>query len=100
MANIAINLNIPLIAAIPFKGQELAWPTKSQTQYHKLLSKASEVVTVSSGGYSAKKMQIRNEWMVNSCDTLIACFNGSKGGTYNCIQYAKTLNKNISFIEF
>lgn len=93
-ANICIKLDIPFIAAIPFEGQEKMWPDKSKKTYYKLLEKASEKIVVCEGGYSAHKMQVRNEWMVNHCDLLLACWDGSKGGTSNCVDYAmKKLGK-------
>lgn len=99
LAFVTLKLGIPLIAAVPFQGQELAWPQASQNAYNALLKRATEVVIVSEGGYSAHKMQIRNEWMVNHCDVLLACYDGSPGGTGNCIKYAKNLNKNIIIID-
>lgn len=100
-ANIAIKLKIQFIAAIPFIGQEKAWPIKSQKIYHSLLNKSCEQVIVCPGGYSAPKMQIRNEFMVNKSDILIAVFdqNSTSGGTFNCIQYAKSINKKIIYIN-
>lgn len=86
----AIELNIPVIAAVPFKGQEDAWFKASKDKYQDLLSKCSEIVIVSDGKYSADKMQIRNIWMVDHCDILLALWNGTKGGTKNCLDYAKT----------
>lgn len=36
-------------------------------------------------------MQSRNEWMVNRSNIVIALWDGSeKGGTYNCLKYAKS----------
>lgn len=99
LANVAIKLKIPLVAAVPFKGQELAWPQHSQKVFNKLLERASEIVYVSEGGYAAYKMQIRNEFMADSCDKLLACWNGSNGGTANCINYAKSINKEIIIIN-
>lgn len=32
--------------------------------------------------------QIRNEWMVNHSNRVIAVFNGESGGTKNTIEYA------------
>jgi uncharacterized phage-like protein YoqJ len=96
---VAIQNNIPFIAAIPFEGQEKAWPTKSQNTFHKLLEKASEKVIVCPGGYSANKMQIRNQWMVDHCNTLIAVWDGTPGGTGNCVAYAKSINKEIIYID-
>lgn len=98
-ANICIKLNIPFIAAIPFVGQEGKWPESSQKTYHALLSKAAEKVIVCDGSYEIQKMQIRNEWMVNRCDLLIGVWDGTKGGTGNCIEYAKSVNKDILRID-
>jgi uncharacterized phage-like protein YoqJ len=98
-AYIAYKLKIPFIAAIPFEGQELAWPGQSQRTYNILRKLADKEVIVSEGGYSAEKMQTRNKWMVDHCNTLIAIFDGSKGGTGNCVNYAQSINKNIYLID-
>lgn len=99
-ANIAIKLGIPFIAAVPFQGQELAWPEASRKVFHKLLDRAAEVVIVSEGGYAAFKMQVRNEFMCNKCDKLLAIYNGDKtGGTANCVNYAKSIGKEILLIN-
>lgn len=98
-ANIAIRLNIPFIAAIPFAGQEGKWPPASQKAYNLLLKRAAEQVIVCPGSYEIQKMQIRNEWMVDRCDKLIAVWDGSKGGTGNCVEYAKSVNKDIFRID-
>lgn len=99
-ANVCIKLGIPFVAAIPFVGQEKAWPIASQKTYHALLKRASEQVIVSEGGYAAYKMQVRNEWMTDRCDILIAIYNGdTSGGTFNCIQYAKSIDRQIIYID-
>ena len=98
-ANIAIKFNIPFIAAIPFEGQEKAWPEASQKTYHRLLSKAAKKVIVCEGEYARNKMQVRNEWMVNNSDILIGIWDGTPGGTGNCINYAKSINKKIIYIN-
>jgi len=98
-AFISYKLKIPFIAAVPFINQESKWPTFSQETYNKLIKLASEKVIVSDGEYSANKMQIRNEWMVDRCDQLIAIWDGSSGGTGNCVNYAKSKNKSIIYID-
>lgn len=91
----SINCGIPFIAAVPFKDQELNWSEKVQKYFNNLLKKAESVTYVSEEGYSAYKMQIRNEWMVNNCDLLLAVWDGTEGGTYNCIKYARGKGKEI-----
>ena len=96
LALAAMSLRIPFIAAIPFKGQEKAWPPDSQQMYEFLLSKATEVVTVCEGGYEAWKMQKRNEYMVDRADMILALWDGTSGGTCNCIKYAQSVQKPIT----
>jgi len=98
-ASISYKLGIPFIAAVPFIGQESVWATESKKIYNKLLAKAVEKVIVSDGEYSAQKLQIRNEWLCNHSDILLAIFDGSPGGTANCIKYAKSINMKIIIIN-
>lgn len=87
----AIRLKIPCIAAIPFVGQESVWPKDTQRQYHAILDRCADVQLISPGEYAGWKMQRRNQWMVDNCDHLIALWDGSTGGTYNCVSYARLL---------
>lgn len=98
-ANIAWKLKIPFIAAVPFEGQETAWPQASQKTFQSLIRLANEVVIVSPGKYEAVKMQVRNEWMVDHSNKLIAVWDGTSGGTGNCVNYAKSKNKEIIYIN-
>lgn len=95
LAIAAIELGIPLLAALPFKNQDCKWPDRSRKEYKNILSKADKIVIVSDGEYSASKMQKRNKWMVDNCDLLLALWNGSFGGTANCIEYANSVNRKI-----
>lgn len=96
LAQAAINLEIPLIAAIPFTNQAEVWSDKSKVYYQDLLNKVQEIVNVSGmDEYSVEYMQKRNEWMVDNCDILLAMFDESSGGTKNCVQYAELQNKRI-----
>lgn len=95
IAAAAVNLDIPLIAAVPFDGQELRWPSDKKRIYKWLLSKAKSIHIVSRGGYAPYKMQRRNRWMVDQCDMVLALWNGTQGGTYNCIQYAHERRKPV-----
>jgi uncharacterized phage-like protein YoqJ len=98
-ANICVKLGIPFIAAIPFAGQENVWPEESKRIYRLLLARSTEQHIVSKGGYSARKLQIRNEWMVDNCNKLIAIWDGSRGGTGNCVNYAHTVNREVHRID-
>lgn len=94
-AEAAIILRIPLIAAVPFPGQERMWPQPSQATFQFILSQAAEVVEVSPGPYETWKMQVRNKWMVNHSDKVCALYDGSTGGTANCLAYAHSIGRPI-----
>lgn len=88
VAHASIMLSIPFVAAVPFKGQESMWPQRGKDRYFAILSEACRKVIVCEGGFSPEKMQKRNEWMVDMADGMIALFDGSNGGTANCVRYA------------
>lgn len=89
-AEAALSLSIPLIAAVPFKGQESVWSEGQKQRYYSILKHPlTTVFTVCDGGYASWKMQKRNEWMVNNCNMLVSVFDGTPGGTANCVEFAK-----------
>jgi len=87
-AQACTNLKIPWVACIPFEGQESQWPERTKKYYGDLISKAFQIVYVCGPGYAAFKMQKRNEFMVDNSHKQIALWNGTKGGTANCVNYA------------
>jgi uncharacterized phage-like protein YoqJ len=89
------RLSIPYIAAVPFDGQERRWPETSQRIYIDLLKSASRVHVVCPGPYLSWKMQRRNVWMIDNCVYLIAAWDGSPGGTANCVEYAKKVGRSM-----
>jgi len=96
LAHAAIEVEIPLLAAMPFKGMEKNWPKAAQKDYEYILTNAEKIVLVSEGGYSNHKFFLRDKYMVDNCDLLLALYSGiSKSGTGITIEYAKTQNKVI-----
>ncbi len=95
-----IDLDIPFTAAIPCDGQDSQWPDHSRMIYHIVLAKAATVVVISPGPYAAWKMQKRNEYMVDNCEILIAAYDGTPGGTQNCIKYATKVERNVRYLEW
>lgn len=90
IAQACINLNIPFVACIPFKGQELLWPKRTQVYWKNLLIRSCKVVYVCDPGYCSVKMQKCNEYMVDHSRKSLALWDGTKGGTANCCSYAKS----------
>lgn len=79
---------VPYSVAVPFRGQESRWNSEAQARYRVMLDNAVKVRTVSGGGYSPAKMQSRNEFMVDHSHLVLAWWDGSPGGTANCLRYA------------
>ena len=95
LAEAAIDLGIPFIAAIPFVNHGNNWPSKSRMHNADLLAKASRCEYICQA-FSMESYQKRNEWMVDQSDGLIAFWNGDRtGGTWNCLEYAKKVNKPV-----
>lgn len=94
--------------AIPFAKQHTAWKNPEILHwYHKMVQRADSVAYVDTiegynrdasvgiGEYSGYKMQIRNEYMVNHSNVVVAVWNGTSGGTGNCVKYAQEQGKRI-----
>jgi uncharacterized phage-like protein YoqJ len=90
------NPHIKLIAASPYQGFEKRWSREWQMRYSSVLA-ASDIVRYICKSYSRDCFQIRNEWMVDHCNRVIAVYNGEPGGTRNTIQYAKSNGISIAF---
>jgi uncharacterized phage-like protein YoqJ len=96
LALAAIELDIPVLAAIPFAGQESRWPEESQARYRLILGHPIvESWVVAPGCFNAFKLQHRNERMSDRCDLLLSCFDDSLGGTKNCVDYALSIGKPV-----
>ena len=92
---VGLYLDLPVTAAVPFEGFDAKWPVVSQRKLAQLLEKCDKIINVCEPGYHPEKLQRRNEWMVDQCDTLVAYWNGSEGGTQNCVDYAGRQGKLI-----
>src|SRR5688572_27990476 len=76
-AQICLTMEIPYVAAIPFVGQEMMWPEDAQKRWRYLLGRAAQVEVISEGSYTAKKMDLRNRWMVDHADLVLAVWDGT-----------------------
>ena len=99
-AEACIELGIPYIAAVPCDDMDRMWPAPARTRFKMIIDKAREVVVVSPGPYQPWKMQRRNEYMVDHCNLLIACHDGSPGGTKNCLEYAAQVGRDVELLDW
>jgi len=102
---------IELELAIPFDKQASKWFSKTDIDRFYRHQQLSDIITfvdlmegyefkgVPKGEYHPAKMQIRNRYMCDNSEAIIAVWNGSKGGTANCVNYAKKQGKEIIVIN-
>ena len=90
---------IKLHCAIPCQNHSSKWIAESIKLYNDILSRADVVKLVTNAPYQPYLMQKRNEYMVDLADKVIAVWDGSKGGTGNCVKYAEKREKEIIRIE-
>ena len=99
LAQAALNLQLPLVAAIPFPKQASRWPQQSQQRWTDLLVKAALVVCVGSDTLAdadiRAAMQLRNEFMVDHATLILSCYDGTPGGTRTCVEDAKATGLSI-----
>lgn len=88
----AIDLGIPFIAAVPFPDQPKVWPAESRKLYGRIMGHAASVHIVAEF-FSNRAMQKRNEWMVDESTEIAALWDGTFGGTCNCIAYVEKRRK-------
>lgn len=89
---------LKLICAIPCKNHSSKWNAQSQKEWQRIVEQADEVFYVSEEEYKPYLMQRRNIWMVDESDYVIAVWDGSPGGTGNCVKYAQKEEKEITII--
>lgn len=94
-AQLVLDTSATLVAAVPFEGQESNWPIQSQRKFTELLSRCHHIEYVCEHGYEVWKMQKRNEWMVDNSHLVIAVWDGTSGGTGNCVKYAEKVGRTI-----
>lgn len=103
--------DIKNVLSIPFKNQAAKWTDKETlTWYSKMLKLADEIIYVDElgmyrvegtiiGDYHVAKMQQRNEHMVDESRIMIALWDGTKGGTGNCVNYIRKKSKTLYWIN-
>ncbi len=94
-AEVCLDLDVPYVAAVPCQAQDRYWSYAAKRRYQQLLDGAVEIVVVTKGRYTPEVMARRNAWMVQRCDLLLAVFDGSPGGTANCVRYATEVGRPI-----
>ena len=85
--------NIKILLACPCKNQGKLWSTKDKLKLDNFIAKYPHIFI--SDEYTMTCMQERNIYMVNNSDVVIAVWDGTNGGTANCVRYVQKKGKPI-----
>ena len=81
----------------PFDGQAAKWSPEYQ-QRHARLFAAADMVTTISHSYTKACLFLRNRYMVDNADLLLAAYDGKPGGTAMTVGYAQEVGIPIQTI--
>lgn len=97
VAAAAAELKVPFVAVVPFEGQDSFWPDETRLHYTRLLSKATRVEVVVPGRLTPEQkktaFKVRNVYLVEHCDVLLALWDGTRSGTGHCVEVAGALQR-------
>ena len=82
-----MNKDLHLICALPHPNFETRRSMTEKMKFNKILKNADLVKEINDH-YCTGCYQVRNEWMVDRSNLVIAVFNGQKSGTKNTVDYA------------
>ena len=92
------NNSIKLIACVPCPYQERYYPADEKKCYKEVLNSCDEVKLVSEKYFNGC-MLVRDRFMVDNCETVLAYLDGRKeGGTAYTVRYARCLDRRIYII--
>ena len=96
LAQVALELSLPLHLYLPFPGQESHWPPDSRKEYERIKSLATKVVYTSQTYYSEVFLK-RDIDMITGCGKILALLNpeADSGGTFYTVNKAKELGINV-----
>lgn len=89
---------ISLNALIPCRTQTDGWKYDDKLRYENILSQCQKKIYIRDN-YTKGCMMERNRALVDSCDILVAVFDGKKGGTANTVNYAEKKGKKTIIIN-
>jgi uncharacterized phage-like protein YoqJ len=100
-AEYALDNSIPLWLVLPFPAKILCAKWISNDSRELLFRSVKECTKLSviSPVFSMQSYQLRNEFMVDAADILAAFFDGSPGGTANCVRYANSVGRRVVMTE-
>lgn len=106
VAEMAFDMGLSYMVAAPCRQLDAKWPDPAKQRYQDICRNADPTLAAALAGDKVRRegvvyihdgpypgawvMQARNEWMVDNADYLVAVWDGTSGGTANCVRYALT----------
>lgn len=87
--------DVQLHAYIPCANHTKMWRQSSKDEWQSIIDQADSVVYVSKEEYTPHCMNNRNRAMIRDADVMIAVWDGTNGGTGNCVRDARKVNRPI-----
>ncbi len=92
------SCGITLECALPFMGHADGWNAPLRARHDDILRRANSVTTLASH-YTPSCMDVRNRYMVQQSDRLIAVYGGGRGGTANTLRHALKAGLIVTVID-
>ena len=93
----SLHPEVRLVALLPCRGQESRWTYADQRRYNEILSRCDRVECLSPV-YTSNCMFVRNRALIDSCDLMVAVYDGRSGGTKYTVDLAGQLGKKVIVI--
>jgi uncharacterized phage-like protein YoqJ len=90
---------VKFTAVIPCLDHDIRWNEADKRLCREITELADDVVLVSNVHYFNGCMAKRNRYLVDTCDELLAVYDGQSGGTMQTVNYAKGKGKKVSIID-
>lgn len=90
---------VKFIAVLPCLNHDKGWSEAERLQCREIIEKADDVVLINNSPYFDGCMAKRNRYLVETCDELLAVYDGQRGGTMQTINYAKGRGLKITVID-
>ena len=90
--------HIYIEACVPYEGQELHFPLREKEKYRELIEWCDRK-TVLFPSYRNGCFLVRNRYMVDCADTVLAYCVKTSGGTAYTVNYAKEKGKKVEFLS-
>lgn len=104
-AEAALDLGIPLVAALPLPEQNVRWQRREALRWERVVGRAARVVEVwREVGYETHtpvaRLLRRNEWMLDHSTEIVAAWDGRPtGGTAHAIEGAKRRGRAVLVVD-